>query len=258
MKRQFSLNKPVKIFLVLSAFDFLLTSWLLFAHGQYAYESNPFARWWFDQFGFFGLAGFKSTCVLVVLGVCTLLLRKSPRVSNRLLLFGSAVLLGVIGYSGYLIGELTVWNVYMNNILHERKEIVHNLNSGDEYRQTVHELAHNIHNGEITLRDAVNRLVQLDHAKNPKIMDVLKFKYKTDCVETCMAQQMAYHYEQIFGDSIDRQVQASLYSQLFHDFDVDHGMAFLTPSASGTPATTPETTSTTNLTDSLEIPMVSS
>ncbi len=91
------------LFLALSAADFVQTYVLV--EGGAVREGNPVAAEWLARHGWVGLAAFKASLTLTVLGVVGLLARRGSPAAGRVLGLGCAVLLGVAVYSRGLVTE---------------------------------------------------------------------------------------------------------------------------------------------------------
>jgi hypothetical protein len=68
------------LFVALSACDFALTYLLVEGSGGEVYEANPVAAPWLADHGWMGLAAFKLTAVLVVIGAVGLIARRKPAI----------------------------------------------------------------------------------------------------------------------------------------------------------------------------------
>src|SRR5262245_6912450 len=82
----------------LSVADLLLTRTLLTANTD-AFESNPVAALWLEQYGWIGLAVFKAASVVVFAGAVLLLLSRRPAVAAGVVSLGCGVLMWVTTYS---------------------------------------------------------------------------------------------------------------------------------------------------------------
>jgi hypothetical protein len=91
-------------FISLQAADFCLT-WALLAGGyrRDVYEANPLANRILGNFGWVGLAAFKSACSFVALSAILLVWRYRAAAGVRLLVTLCLVMGGVVGYSGALL-----------------------------------------------------------------------------------------------------------------------------------------------------------
>jgi hypothetical protein len=67
------------------------------------YESNPFARWILHHYGIKGMIFFKFGLVSLVAVLAQVIATRRPVVARWVLLFGTAVVGGVVVYSGYLL-----------------------------------------------------------------------------------------------------------------------------------------------------------
>ena len=92
------------LYAALSVADLLFTHRLLTAN-ELAYESNPVAGVWLEQYGWAGLAAFKAASVVVFAGALLIVVRRRPRVATGVVAAGCAVLLSVTTYSHGLIRQ---------------------------------------------------------------------------------------------------------------------------------------------------------
>jgi hypothetical protein len=90
------------LFAVLSLMDLTLTWWLLGHTNGVVAEGNPVASWWLARFGWHGLAGFKIALMLLLGAIVAVISFRQPRAGGGVLIFGCAILLCVILYSGWL------------------------------------------------------------------------------------------------------------------------------------------------------------
>src|SRR5215471_14829004 len=66
------------LFALLSLADLSLTWWLLTLPDSPIHEGNPVAEWCLAQFGWIGLAGFKTAVVVLVAGLAVVISRRRP------------------------------------------------------------------------------------------------------------------------------------------------------------------------------------
>ena len=108
-------GRKLSLFVALSLSDLALT-WFLLSRRGGAYESNPAAAWWLQQFGWPGLIGFKLVVSVVAVFVVVILARRNARAAGRLLLFACALLLAVVVYSSLLVPEVCAHAEISNRI----------------------------------------------------------------------------------------------------------------------------------------------
>jgi hypothetical protein len=84
-----------------------LLTWLLLEGGGRpdVYEANPLALSILTNFGWMGVATFKSCCSLLALGAVLSVWYFRPTSGSRLLTFLCLVMTGVVGYSGVLLAQ---------------------------------------------------------------------------------------------------------------------------------------------------------
>src|SRR5262245_51999307 len=89
-------------FLALHVLDFFLT-WLLLSQSAQVYEANPLANRILASHGWLGLGMFKLACSAAALLAGLAVWRLRPASGQRLFQAMSLVLLGVVGYSVFLL-----------------------------------------------------------------------------------------------------------------------------------------------------------
>ena len=90
------------LYALLSVADWTLTFALLRAHPG-AVESNPFAAAFLEQYGWRGLALYKTAVVVVFVASVVMIFRRRPAVATAVVALGCAALLWVTTYSHGLL-----------------------------------------------------------------------------------------------------------------------------------------------------------
>ncbi len=120
---------PLLGLLLLQGCDLLLTWRLLSGGWPDVYEANPLAAALLARFGWAGLALLKSGCsALIVLAVLAVA-RRRPVVARRLLGGLCLLLLGVVGYSGWLLLRPDPHAQEMSQLRGQAAELDHHLAS---------------------------------------------------------------------------------------------------------------------------------
>lgn len=89
------------IFVLFNLLDIAMT-FLLLQTGAF-YESNPIANYVMNGWGFIGMVVFKLTMVAFVMMLANIIATKSTRSAKFLLWVGTAIVMGVVFYSTYLL-----------------------------------------------------------------------------------------------------------------------------------------------------------
>ena len=103
-RRWLRFETEISWFVLASALDVAMTFIVLhysrsgFTHGTIV-ESNPVARWFINQWGFVGMAGFKLTLTLIVVVIAEFVGRQRPGVARGLLIGGTIVVGYVVVHS---------------------------------------------------------------------------------------------------------------------------------------------------------------
>jgi Domain of unknown function (DUF5658) len=193
MKR-FNLQPTVILFVLLSVSDLVMTWWLLQESGRVTAESNPIADWWLSRYGWLGLAGFKMSLVLVVIGLTRIISRQRPRAAGHVLCFGCAILGLVLLYSAALGQTAPTPAELVAEICKEREEdncqaqqiCVQSI----AYVKLLDSVCHDVDAGKCTLVEAVERLMRSEQNQDPARQRVLLSVLPGRCVEECLAIQI--------------------------------------------------------------------
>jgi hypothetical protein len=150
------------LFLSLSALDLALTLWLLAHFGGPVYETNPVAAWCLDEFGWLGLVAFKAAMVLFIFGLIAVVSAHRPRTGARVLSFGCAALLAVVGYSAGLCWAVprSAAAAAEQRAEDRRRELEQVSEDHKEFRMLLGRLGDGLASGKGTLREAVEQLAQ--------------------------------------------------------------------------------------------------
>jgi hypothetical protein len=188
----------VSLFALLSLADLYLT-WLLLAHGQgRIYESNPLARWWLEQYGWLGLAAFKLSATLLVVGLAVTISAHRPRTGGWVLTFACSILALVILYSSSLAGFIA-----RPSSLPEEADLVRQSERDRFLDQRIQEITE-YNKVSIQVRDrwlaehctvteAVERLARTANAQNTGWLRVMRGHYPDCTTEQCLAANLLDH-----------------------------------------------------------------
>ncbi len=101
------LESETGMFIMASTLDVVMTHYLVTraAPGSHIWfvESNPFAQYFLESWGFDGLVFFKFTLVAVVSVICQIIARSKVDVARRVLKFATLMVSCVVFYSVYLL-----------------------------------------------------------------------------------------------------------------------------------------------------------
>jgi hypothetical protein len=170
------------LFVLLSLADLALTCWLLGRSGGQVYEANPVASWWLTQHGAAGLACFKGAVVLLVLGLAVVISRSRPCVAGRVLGFGCASLVVVLGYSATLCrAALRTPEERKEAIRAEMEQHLAQVNehtraalrAREPLRVLLADLRQGLREGRYTLRQAADLLADSEPGRDPGWLRVL-------------------------------------------------------------------------------------
>ena len=97
------LESETAAYILVSAFDVLMTAWLLTHHSGRFVESNPVARFFIYGWGLKGMVAFKFALVAFVTVLTQVIALKNEATAERLLNFATAIVAGVVIYSLVLL-----------------------------------------------------------------------------------------------------------------------------------------------------------
>ncbi|MCI0464218.1 MAG: DUF5658 family protein [Gemmataceae bacterium] len=183
------------LFVTLSLTDFLLTWYLLEQRGGRFYESNPVARWFLVQFGWAGLAAFKTAVVLLVVGVALLVSRRRPRTSRRVLTFGCLTTGVVVLYSCFLLNRASASRFIPDeaSILATGRQLDAKLHRSREYRALLDRLGAHLRAGACTLEEAVDLLAASAQGQDPEWMRWLRSHYPDHTDRECLTANLQHY-----------------------------------------------------------------
>jgi hypothetical protein len=92
----------LSVMVALSGLDLFLSWRLIGADGQYLFEINPIASWWLERFGWVGMAAFKFSVTLLVVGLIAIIVWRRPRTGELVLVFAIGAQSAVVAYSVFL------------------------------------------------------------------------------------------------------------------------------------------------------------
>jgi hypothetical protein len=184
-----------RLFLAFSLADLGLTMWLLLVHPNWVVESNPVADWCLAQFGIAGMAIFKLAAVMVLGLVCQRLAQLRPKLSQGILGCACLVVLGVVVYSLCLMNFVNQESNRLERLAENEVRLDLKIQKGLEYAQLVDQVANRLSADQITLKQAVNHLIQMDRAKNLDWIEQMQWVYGSESLEVCLARSMIRHLE---------------------------------------------------------------
>jgi hypothetical protein len=183
-----------QLFALLSLADLSLTWWLLSGTRGQVYESNPLARWWLEEHGWLGLAGFKGGTVLLVIGLAAVVARHHPRAGDRILTFASAILGLVVLYSASLgfacLPTSEDQQAFEKAIEKSNLEARAEMRKVLAYRALRRETCEEWLAGRLTLRDAVERMAASERGRDPAWWRILAFLYEGRPLRECLAAEL--------------------------------------------------------------------
>lgn len=192
MRARACLATQLALFAALTAADLFLT-WRLLTQGlSSVYESNPLAAWCLGRFGWPGLALFKFSTALLTGGSAVAISARRPRAGCGVLLFGSAVLSGVVLYSSVLLGVAREWRDDVRACEAARaaeRRVAQALDTAAAYRALQAELVRGLDAGALDLPEAVERLLAADLARDPRWLECLRRLYGLESDRDCVATQ---------------------------------------------------------------------
>jgi hypothetical protein len=101
------LESETGLFIMASTLDVVMTHYLVtkatVGNHIWFVESNPFARYFWDSWGFDGLVFFKFALVTLVSVICQIIARHKVEVARRVLYFATLMVTCVVAYSVYLM-----------------------------------------------------------------------------------------------------------------------------------------------------------
>jgi hypothetical protein len=179
------------LFCLLSLADLALTCWLLGNSGGQAYEANPLARWWLSRHGWVGLACFKLTCVLTVLGLASLISRYRPRAGGRVLTFGCAALAAVVLYSAALCLGADASPERLQ--AEESRRLDEEFHKAEAYHALLDRLVEDVLAGRLTLREAAQLAAESERGRDPTWLECLARVYPGRSGPECLAANVIHH-----------------------------------------------------------------
>jgi hypothetical protein len=101
------LESETGLFILASTLDVIMTGYLVdktaVQNHTWFVESNPFARYFWDIWGFDGLVFFKFALVALVSIICQIIARRKVEVARRVLYFATLIVTSVVVYSVVLM-----------------------------------------------------------------------------------------------------------------------------------------------------------
>jgi hypothetical protein len=184
----------ILLFVALSVCDLIMTWWLLERSGRCITEANPIAEWWLSRFGWIGLAGFKAAIISIVVLLAGAIARQRPRAAANVLVFACAVLTVVVIHSAVLAQSAPTPGERSAEINRELEEInvrTRRLTAGvQDYTDFVKRLVGRVSTGELTLAEAIERLMKWEKNRDPAWQRVLMSVYPGRTMQQALARQM--------------------------------------------------------------------
>jgi hypothetical protein len=179
------------VFVVLSLCDLVLTCLLLERFEGGVCEANPIAQWCLRGYGWFGLALFKTSMVLLVLALTQIISRWRPGTSRHLLDFGCTILAAVVFYSAAvgrtaqtsseIVAKITAENEESNRQAHQKSlETI-------AYAELVTGVSNDLIAGKSTLAEAVARLMESPKNQDPARQKILMMLFPGRTIEQSLA-----------------------------------------------------------------------
>jgi hypothetical protein len=169
-------RRKMYLFLALSLGDFALT-WLLLNRGGGAYESNPAAAWWLEQFGWFGLVSFKLGMCAVAMTLISAVSRRNPHAAGRILFFACSALLAVVAYSGSLVPKVFAQAEAEERIEARNRKLDNEITRSRDYYSTLIDLRDELLAEHCGLFDAVAVLMETERVREPQWYEGLSSAY---------------------------------------------------------------------------------
>ena len=187
--------------MVLSLCDLALTWWLLERSGRSVSEGNPVADWWLSRYGWFGLAGFKAGVVFIVVLLTGIIARQRPRAAGNLLAFACTVLTAVVVH-GTVLGQTAPASCELpediNRGLEEMNVQTRRVAQGTKgYTEFLDRMVGQVAGGELTLAEALQRLMKWDRNRDPGRQRTLRSVFRGRSMEEALARQMLSFIEEL-------------------------------------------------------------
>jgi hypothetical protein len=188
-------------FVALGLADLLMTCYLLGAAPRLFFESNPFARWWLDRWGWAGLAGFKAATILLTLTALAVVARRHPRVAGHVLCFACVGTALVVIYSGTL-AFATRGLPQVKALAEQGRQMDAQLRPLQEYCHLLSRLSDDVRAGRCSVADAVARLAATEQARNPTWRAQLRRQYPGRSDAECLAASLLQSLEPPTPDDV--------------------------------------------------------
>ncbi len=182
--------KRLILFLVLSAADLILTTWLLTTSGAWVYEANPVAGWFLKNLDWPGFVGFKLATVAAVLVCVGLIAPRRPRLAGTILTLGCGTLALVLAYSGYSAVTVTDWTEVVREHERHARFLSARHETTNDYADLRRALSSDLIGGRFALTAAVHKLEGTSKAKDANWMGVLRELYQSDSVPATLASDL--------------------------------------------------------------------
>jgi hypothetical protein len=241
------LFRQLSLFAVLSLADLGLTGYLLGCGGG-AYESNPVAAWWLEQFGWMGLTGFKLTTLALFAGVVVAVARRNPRTARRVVQLGCAALLVVVVYSSLLVPGVRADADRVGGIEANRQALDKVLLRQQAYAAVLNRLTNDLLYGRRSLAAAEETLAGLEEVRDPGWFKRMVERFPGYSLHELVSIRLIL--EAILSPGIDADQSAETARDLAAQFEACFGRTAPLPAPmaerkrrGGTPASPPTATS---------------
>lgn len=175
------------LFILLSLSDLVLTWWLLTTYPTIVEESNPFANWLLDQYGWMGLVFLKMAVIGVVIIIYRLLRSWRPQTAQTVLSFGCAVLIAVVGYSVSLAGQAQGWHNHMTELEARQAKLQEKVSSIKHHIRLMDRLGKELLSKRLSLKQAVVELGQSEKGRDPQWIAKAQEVYRCNNADVGMA-----------------------------------------------------------------------
>lgn len=185
----------LRLFLVLSAIDLLMTMWLLHHPSEAVYEANPVAAWVLARQGWLGMVVYKAIAVVLAVSLLVITARFRPHVADRLLTFSCVALLAVVSYSAVLaVGlENPHTREHVAELGREKakaQELEATSLPSRSYYRFVAEVYGDVANERITLAEGARRWLNEPHDRAPEWLRSLQTREAPQDAEKQVAARL--------------------------------------------------------------------
>jgi hypothetical protein len=192
------------LFAAMSLSDLVLTWFLLNRNGGGAYESNPVAAWWLEQFGWPGLIAFKLLVSVVAVLAVILIARRSLLAAGSILSVACAALLGVLVYSSLLVPEVCAQSRSEEEVSSHIEQLEGHRLRFWAYHALLNRLASELMDERRSLDTAVNALLEDEHVHEPVWFESLSYRFPAYTLRELVAIRLMLEVREIPNVSPDQ------------------------------------------------------